>query len=51
MQLAARFKMRGTELVVDLLTPEIGKPVESLIYLQAFKTYASPLRYLDYILD
>ncbi len=50
-QPATRFKMSDTELVVDILTPEIGKPSNEPVYLQAFKAYATPMRYLDYLLD
>ncbi|MEE8059033.1 MAG: nucleotidyltransferase domain-containing protein [Pseudomonadales bacterium] len=48
---ATKFKMSGTELVVDILTPDIGKPVKGPVYLEAFKTYATPLRFLDYLLE
>lgn len=48
---ATRFKMRDSELVVEILTPETGKPSNEPVYLQAFKAYATPMRYLDYLLD
>ncbi len=48
---ATRFKMSDSELIVDVLTPEVGKPSNEPVYLQAFKAYATPMRYLDYLLD
>ncbi|NOG59259.1 MAG: hypothetical protein HND53_02085 [Proteobacteria bacterium] len=45
------YKIRGSEIKVDLLTPLIGGPNTSKpIYMQSLKSYASPLRFLDYLI-
>jgi hypothetical protein len=45
------FVMRGKQLRVDVLIPERGKPATKPVYLQALKTFATPVRFLDYLLD
>jgi hypothetical protein len=44
------FKIRNKSLKIDLLTPMKGKPSSQPIYISSLKTYAEPLRYLDYLL-
>jgi hypothetical protein len=44
------YKIRNTELKVELLTPLIGADSSKPIYMQALKSYASPLRFLDYLI-
>ncbi len=45
------FSVQGRQLKVDVLTPLIGAPVENPIYLKSLKTYATPIRFLDYLLE
>ena len=45
------FKIRNKSFSVDLLTPLVGKPTSSPIFVKAMSSYASPLRFLDYLLD
>ena len=49
-QTSTSFKIRGSLLEVDILTPLIGKPSSSPVYIPSLKTYAEPVRYLDYLL-
>ena len=44
------YKIRGKELIVDLLTPLIGADTSKPVYLPGLKTYASPMRFLDYLI-
>lgn len=37
--------------VIDILTPEIGTPKTRPVFISQFNTYATPLRFLDYLLD
>lgn len=48
---STRFRIQGKQLSVDLLTPLIGKPTSKPVLISALKTYAEPLRFLDYLLD
>ncbi len=45
------FAIQGKQLSVDILTPMTGKPVEQPVYIRSLKTYAQPLRFLDYLLE
>lgn len=45
------FKIRGRELIVDVLTPMRGRETARPVHLTDFGTYASPLRDLDYLLQ
>jgi hypothetical protein len=44
------YKIRGKELKVDLLTPLSGPETSKPVYIPALKTYATPLRFLDYLI-
>lgn len=44
------YKIRGKELKVDLLTPLNGPQTSKPVYIPALKTYATPLRHLDYLI-
>ena len=44
------FKVRGQQFRVDLITPMIGKG-EGVQYVASIKSYADPVRFLDYILE
>ncbi|NIB38112.1 hypothetical protein HBA55_00865 [Pseudomaricurvus alkylphenolicus] len=48
---ATSFKITGGEYIVELLTPERGKPAKGPIHIHAFNAAAEPLRYLDYLLE
>jgi hypothetical protein len=45
------FKIRGRELIVDLLTPLRGTPRRRPVALPWLGAFATPVRYLDYLLD
>lgn len=44
------YKIRGSELKVDLLTPLYGRESSKPIFMQSLNTFAFPLRYLDYLI-
>lgn len=44
------FVMRGKQLRVDVLVPEHGKPAAKPVYLESLKAFATPVRFLDYLL-
>lgn len=44
------YKIRDSELKVELLTPLTGRHTSKPIYMQSLKSYASPLRFLDYLI-
>ncbi len=48
---STRYKIRGGEFCVELLTPERGKPGTGPIPIPAFNAVAEPLRYLDYLIE
>lgn len=50
-QPSTSFKIRGRDFVVDVLAPMKGRETARPVYLKDFGTYASPLRYLDYLLQ
>jgi hypothetical protein len=45
------FKIRGKELMVDVLTPMLGKESNAPIFIEEFNCSAEPLRYLDYLIQ
>lgn len=45
------FKMAGGDYIVELLTPERGKPSKGPIRIAALNAVAEPLRFLDYLLE
>jgi len=45
------FKLRGQEFKVDLLTPLEGPDTSKPVRLPHFKTFAHPMRFLEYLLD
>lgn len=48
---STRFRIRGREFHVDILCPLKGPPRKTPIYLSNLRTYAYPMRYLDYLLE
>jgi len=50
-QPSTSFKIRGRDFIVDVLAPMRGRETARPVHLTDFGTYASPLRYLDYLLD
>lgn len=44
------YKIRDSELKVDLLTPLFGRDSSKPIYMNTLKLFASPLKYLDYLI-
>jgi hypothetical protein len=48
---STRYKMRGGEFSVELLTPDRGKPSHEPINIPAFNAVAEPMRYLDYLIE
>ena len=50
-QPSTSFKIRGRELIVDVLAPMRGRETARPVHLTDFDTYASPLRDLDYLLQ
>jgi len=45
------FSIHGRQLKVDILTTMIGKTSAKPIYLTSLKTYAAPIRFLDFLLE
>lgn len=45
------FKLRGQEFHVDLLTPLRGAETVEPVYLPHFRSYAHPMRFLEYLLE
>lgn len=50
-QPSSSFKIRGQELIVDVLAPMKGRESRRPVHLKDFNTHASPMRYLDYVLQ
>lgn len=48
---STKFRIRGRQLSVDLLTPLIGRPSSEPVHLSSLNAYAEPVRFLDYVLD
>lgn len=47
---STRFRIKGKQLSVDVLTPLLGRNTTKPIHLAALDTYAEPVRFLDYLL-
>ena len=47
---STRFRIKGTHLSVDILTPMLGRPTSKPVHLASLDTYAEPVRFLDYLL-
>lgn len=48
---STRFRIKGKQLSVDVLTPLLGRNSTKPIHLAALDTYAEPVRFLDYLLS
>ncbi len=48
---STRFRIKGKQLSVDILTPLAGRASSKPIHLAALDTYAEPVRFLDYLLE
>lgn len=48
---STRFRIKGKQLSVDILTPMLGRANAKPIHLASLDTYAEPVRFLDYLLD
>ncbi len=47
---STRFRIKGRQLSVDLLTPMIGRVTAKPVHIASLDTYAEPVRFLDYLL-
>lgn len=47
---STKFRIKGKQLSVDVLTPMLGRTSNKPVHLTAFNTYAEPVRFLDYVL-
>lgn len=45
-----RFRIKGRELSVDILTPMLGRTSSKPVHLASLNTHAEPVRFLDYLL-
>jgi hypothetical protein len=48
---STRFKIRGQELAVELLTPMRGKDSSKPVKIEGLMAFAEPVRYLEYLLE
>jgi hypothetical protein len=48
---STKFRIRGKQLSVDVLTPLIGRASAKPIHLESLDAYAEPVRFLDYVLS
>lgn len=48
---STRFRIKGKQLSVDVLTPLLGRNTAKPIHLASLDTYAEPVRFLDYLLE
>lgn len=48
---STQYKLRNQQYIIDVLAPELGKPTGKPIFISQFNTYATPLRFLDYLLQ
>jgi hypothetical protein len=48
---ATSFQVRGSHLQVDLLTPQVGRESDKPIRIPALGAAATPLRFLDYLIE
>ncbi len=47
---STRFRIKGKQLSVDILTPMLGRTSAKPVHLASLDTYAEPVRFLDYLL-
>lgn len=47
---STRFRIKGKQLSVDVLTPLLGRATNKPIHIAALDIYAEPVRFLDYLL-
>ena len=47
---STKFRVKGKQLSVDVLTPMLGGPSSKPVHLASLNTYAEPVRFLDYVL-
>lgn len=48
---STKFKIRGQELMVELLTPMRGRDTAKLVEIPGLTAFAEPVRFLDYLLE
>ena len=48
---STRYRIQGKQLSVDVLTPMIGKPVSSPVFINTLNTFAEPVRFLDFLMN
>lgn len=48
---STKFKIRGQELAVELLTPMRGRDTAKPVLIDGLEAYAEPIRFLDYLLE
>ncbi|HUF72997.1 MAG TPA: GSU2403 family nucleotidyltransferase fold protein [Gammaproteobacteria bacterium] len=48
---STRFRIRGRQLSVDLLTPMQGRTSADPVHIRSLNAYAEPVRYLEYVLE
>jgi hypothetical protein len=48
---STKFRVRGRQLSVDLLTPMPSRPSSAPILLRSLKAYAEPVRFLEYLIE
>lgn len=48
---STKFKIRGQELAVELLTPMRGKDIAKPVEIPGLAAFAEPIRFLDYLLE
>lgn len=48
---STKFKIRGQELAVELLTPMRGRDTAKPVEIRGLKAFAEPIRFLDYLLE
>ncbi len=51
MRPATSFQVRGTEIQVDVLTPLVGRDMGRPVRIEAIGAAATPLRFLDYLIE
>jgi hypothetical protein len=47
---STRFRIRGKQLSVDILTPMLGRTSDKPVHLASLNIHAEPIRFLDYLL-
>jgi hypothetical protein len=48
---STKFRIKGKQLSVDILTPLLGRPSSKPVRLGSLNIYAEPVRFLDYVLE